>query len=66
MLPLKTLPSIVLGENFVESFASVTILFTDIVSYTTLSSQLSAFQVGLRASACEAGSLGPLTHVCPQ
>ena len=45
MLPPKTLPYLVQGRNFVESSSNVTILFSDIVSYTTISSQLTAFQV---------------------
>ena len=47
MLPRKTLPYVVLGQNFVESFSNVTIMFADIVSYTTISANLSAFQVGI-------------------
>uniref|UniRef100_A0A7S0RWD2 Guanylate cyclase domain-containing protein n=1 Tax=Pyramimonas obovata TaxID=1411642 RepID=A0A7S0RWD2_9CHLO len=45
MLPQRALPHIVHGKNFVEAFSNVTIVFSDIVSYTTISAQLSAFEV---------------------
>mmetsp|Transcript_27909 Transcript_27909/g.61078 ORF Transcript_27909/g.61078 Transcript_27909/m.61078 type:complete len:857 (-) Transcript_27909:244-2814(-) len=45
MLPRKTLPHVVLGQNFVESFTNVTIMFADIVSYTNISASLTAFEV---------------------
>jgi len=45
MLPVKTLPYIETGRNFCEQFPTVTILFSDIVSYTNLVAGMSPLEV---------------------
>ena len=45
MLPVKTLPYIETGRNFCEQFSTVTILFSDIVSYTTMAARMSPLEV---------------------
>ena len=45
MLPVKTLPYIETGRNFCEQFPIVTILFSDIVSYTNLAARMSPLEV---------------------
>ncbi|PNW73039.1 hypothetical protein CHLRE_14g616450v5 [Chlamydomonas reinhardtii] len=45
MFPKKVLAPLQQGKNFSEEFDSVTILFTDIVAYTTLSGQMKPIEV---------------------
>ncbi|KAG2447582.1 hypothetical protein HYH02_007505 [Chlamydomonas schloesseri] len=45
MFPRKVLAPLQQGKNFSEEFDSVTILFTDIVAYTTLSGQMRPIEV---------------------
>jgi len=45
MLPRKTLPYIERGLNFCEQFPTVTILFSDIVSYTNMAAAMSPLEV---------------------
>ena len=45
MLPLKTLPFVERGRNFCERFESVTILFSDIVSFTNMAAEMDPLEV---------------------
>jgi class 3 adenylate cyclase len=45
MLPVKTLPYVERGRNFCEQFQTVTILFSDIVSYTNLAATMHPLEV---------------------
>jgi hypothetical protein len=45
MLPLKTLPFVERGRNFCERFDTVTILFSDIVSFTNLAATMDPLRV---------------------
>ena len=45
MLPKKTLPYIERGLQFCEYFPNVTILFTDIVSYTNMAATMTPLEV---------------------
>ena len=45
MLPVKTLPYVERGLNFCEQFQTVTILFSDIVSYTSMAAQMDPMAV---------------------
>ena len=45
MLPAKTLPYVERGRNFCEQFQTVTILFSDIVSYTNLAATMHPLEV---------------------
>jgi class 3 adenylate cyclase len=45
MLPVKTLPYVERGLNFCEQFQTVTILFSDIVSYTNMAAQMDPMAV---------------------
>lgn len=45
MLPVKTLPYVERGLNFCEQFQTVTILFSDIVSYTNMAAQMEPMAV---------------------
>ncbi|KAK3251527.1 hypothetical protein CYMTET_39135 [Cymbomonas tetramitiformis] len=45
MLPTKTLPYIERGRNFCEQFSTITVLFSDIVSYTSMAAEMSPLEV---------------------
>ncbi|KAG2441193.1 hypothetical protein HYH02_010037 [Chlamydomonas schloesseri] len=45
MLPKKVISALRRGEDYAEAFESVTVLFSDIVSYTTLASQMEPIKV---------------------
>ncbi|KAG2423907.1 hypothetical protein HXX76_014960 [Chlamydomonas incerta] len=45
MLPKKVIAALRRGEDYAEAFESVTVLFSDIVSYTTLASQMEPIKV---------------------
>ena len=45
MLPLKTLPFVERGRNFCERFESVTILVSDIVSFTNIAAEMDPLEV---------------------
>jgi hypothetical protein len=45
MLPLKTLPYVERGRNFCERFETVTILFSDIVSFTSMAATMDPLRV---------------------
>ena len=49
MLPKKTIPYIERGLNFCESFPNVTILFSDIISYTNMAATMTPLEVRLVA-----------------
>lgn len=45
MLPKRALQQVDRGNNFMEHFSNVTVLFSDIVSFTTMASEMSPIQV---------------------